>query len=85
MYESGSRIQLGSGSNEPNSSLCGSPRSYVCGEINPSPAPRELDSYVDGPPYTLTTRDYTLQITDKQRLESSVYYSFHYPFPDNGF
>jgi hypothetical protein len=23
-----------------NSSVCGSPRSYVCGEINPSPAPR---------------------------------------------
>jgi hypothetical protein len=39
-YESGSRVQLGSGSNEPNSSVCWSPCSYVCGEINPSPAPR---------------------------------------------
>jgi hypothetical protein len=27
--------------------------------------------------YTLTTRDYTLPITDTHRLESSVYYSLH--------
>jgi hypothetical protein len=39
-YESGSRVRHGSGSSESNSSECGSPRSYVCGEINPSPAPR---------------------------------------------
>jgi hypothetical protein len=39
-YESGSRVRLGSGSNEPNSSVCGSPLSYVCNELNPSPAPR---------------------------------------------
>jgi hypothetical protein len=39
-YESGSGVRLVSGSSEPNSSMCGSPRSYVCGEINPSPAPR---------------------------------------------
>jgi hypothetical protein len=39
-YESGSRVRLGSGSHEPNSSVCGAPRSYGCGEINPSPAPR---------------------------------------------
>jgi hypothetical protein len=34
--ESGSWVRLGLGSNEPNSSVCGSPRSYVCREINPS-------------------------------------------------
>jgi hypothetical protein len=27
--------------------------------------------------YALTTRDYTLQITDTHRLASSVYYSLH--------
>jgi hypothetical protein len=39
-YDSDSRVRLGSGSNVPKSSVCGSPRSYVYGEINPSPAPR---------------------------------------------
>jgi hypothetical protein len=27
--------------------------------------------------YTLTTHDYTLQVTDAQRLVSSVYYNLH--------
>jgi hypothetical protein len=48
-YESGSRVRLGSGSSEPNSPVCESPRSSGCGDINPR-RPREPDSYVCGPP-----------------------------------
>ena len=44
-YESGSRVRLGSGSNESNSSVCGESRagihSCVCGEIYPSLAPSQ--------------------------------------------
>jgi len=59
-YESGSRVWLGSGSNESNSPVCGVSRdriySCVCGEIYPSLAPEsssprrtcEPDSYVYG-------------------------------------
>jgi hypothetical protein len=35
--------------------------------------------------YTLTTRDYSLQLTVTHRLVSSVYYGLHYPLPGNGF
>jgi hypothetical protein len=35
--------------------------------------------------HTLTNRDYTLQITDPNKLMSSAYYSLHWPFPGNGF
>jgi hypothetical protein len=36
-------------------------------------------------PLVCTTRNYILQITDTHILVSSVYYSFHLPFPRNGF
>jgi len=71
-YESGSRVRLGSGSNESNSSVCGMSRagihSCVCGEIYPSLAPesssprrtREPGSYVYG--QTLTCMDRLLRV-----------------------
>jgi len=71
-YESGSRVRLGSGSNESNSSVCGMSRagmhSCVCGELYPSLAPesssprrsREPGSYVYG--QTLTCMDRLLRV-----------------------
>ena len=38
-YESGSRVRLGSGSNEPNSSMCGSPRAGLGRVQRGSPGP----------------------------------------------
>jgi hypothetical protein len=46
---------------------------------------RGLDWWVDSlTTCTLTTPDYTLQTTESHRLVSSVYCSFHEPFPGNG-
>jgi len=71
-YEPGSRVRLGSGSNESNSSVCGMSRagmhSCVCGELYPSLAPesssprrsREPGSYVYG--QTLTCMDRLLRV-----------------------